>query len=400
MNQVTEASTLLPRAIRAGEVILPTGTLLDGVVEIADGRIAWAGRYRDYSPEQDVPLLDATHLILAPGFIDLHTHGGGGYDPVAGDASALPEMSRFYAQHGVTGFLASAWGKHDQILHAIDLAVEAMRTAPLPGATLLGIFLEGPFLSPDYPGAFQPESIVPPDPDLFAHYLARAQGLIRLMTLAPERPRAGEVIRAALTQGVIVAAGHTGATADEIAHAAVLGVRHATHMFNAMSPLHHRAPNAVGAILADPHYTAEIICDGIHVHPTVVQILVQTKGAERVALITDSIRAAGLPGGQYSMADGDITVSNGSVRLADGTLAGSILTMDRAVANMIAFAGVSLADAVAMASTTPARILGIADRTGAIAAGLAADLILLDGDLRVVQTVAGGRVVYTVDEPV
>lgn len=387
--------------IHAGRVALPGGMLEDGWVLVEEGRIVAVGGRdelgaRLHALSSGAPVLDFPALTVAPGFIDLHTHGGGGADTISGDANALAAMAAFYAGHGVTGFLAAAWGVREQIERAIDLAVAAGANPPA-GAQILGIFLEGPFLSPHWPGAFQRLSILAPDAALFQAWVERAHGLLRLVTLAPELPGARAIVEIARRNGIVVAAGHTGATFAEIVEARVWGVQHATHMFNAMSPLHHRKPGTVGAILADPEYTAEIIADGIHVHPAVVRMLVALKGHEKVALITDSIRAAGLADGIYAMADGDIIVANGSARLADGTLAGSMLTMDRAVANMVDFAGVSLLDALRMASATPAAILGIGERKGAIKPGMDADLVLLDENLGVVCTIVGGRVVYHVD---
>lgn len=372
--------------------------LKDGVVHIEDGRILNVGRRSDFGELPDAvagaTVLECPSLTLAPGFIDLHTHGGGGKDPISGEPDALPVMAAFYASHGVTGFLASAWGTQSQIELAIDLALHFSANPAANGAAMLGIYLEGPFLSPQWPGAFQPQSILPPEPRLFSAWLERAQTQLKLVTLAPELPGAQQIVEIARRNNVVVAAGHTGATYEQIVKASGWGVRHATHMFNAMSPLNHRSPGAVGAILSDPEYTAEIIADGIHVHPSVVRMLVDMKGSSKVALITDSIRAAGLPDGAYGMEDGGIVVANGSARLPNGTLAGSMLTMDCAVANIIDFAGVNLSDALLMASATPAAILGIGNRKGTIAPGMDADMVLLDEHLQIACTIVGGRIVY------
>jgi N-acetylglucosamine-6-phosphate deacetylase len=340
-------------------------------------------------------LIDAPHCTLAPGLIDIHTHGGGGAQAIDGTPEALARLAAFYAAHGVTGFLATVGGAHEHILAGID-AVVAARNQPPRGAAILGLHLEGPFLNPARPGAFRPESIVPPNPALLGSYLERGQGLVRLITLAPELSGAADVIRLARAHDVVCGAGHTQATWDEMQDAMALGVSHVIHTFNAMAALHHREPGVLGATLADERLTAEIIADGIHVHPGAVRLLVRAKGADGVALITDSIGAAGMPDGEYAFEEQAITVAAGAARLADGTLAGSMLTMDQGVANLLAFGAADLAEAVIMGSTTPAHVLGLHGQKGQIAPGADADLVAFDDQLQVRWAMVGGEVVFRV----
>ncbi|MBI3764428.1 MAG: N-acetylglucosamine-6-phosphate deacetylase, partial [Chloroflexi bacterium] len=336
----------------------------------------------------------ARNLTVAPGLIDVHTHGAGGAQAIDGTPESLAKLSAFYARHGVTGFLATIAGANESIERGIGGVVEFLRGETPPGAAILGIHLEGPFINPARPGAFRPETIVPPDSTLLERYLDRAAGHMRLITLAPELDGALDLVRRAAARGIVVSAGHSQATWDEMRRAFDAGLRHATHTFNAMSGLHHRDPGILGAALADDRFTAEIIADGIHVHPAMVRLLVRAKRVERAVLITDSVGAAGLPEGTYHFEEMEITVSAGSARLANGTLAGSVLTMDRGVANLVAFGAASLPEAIAMGSLNPARAIGLGNRKGCVAPGMDADLIALDDDLQVRWTMVGGRMVY------
>ena len=261
-------------------------------------------------------------------------------------------------------------------------------------AAVLGVYLEGPFINPERRGAFPLDTIVAPDTKLLARYIERANGQLRLLTLAPELPHADEIMEVAAAHGVVCAAGHSAATWEQMQQVVDLGVRHATHTFNAMGTLHHREPGLLGAALADDRVNAEIIADGVHVHPAVVRILVRSKRVAGVVLITDSIAAAGLPPGSYHTGGLDITVADGIARLRDGTLAGSTLTMDRGVANLVAGGAASLAEALAMGSYHAARVIGLHDRKGHIAVRRDADLIGLDDALTIQWTMVGGELVY------
>ncbi len=340
----------------------------------------------------DRPLLDATGHTLLPGFIDIHVHGGADCDTMDATPTALATMGRFFAQHGVTGYLPTTiTAPHAEIRAAVaTVATTVAATADhVPtGARILGVHVEGPYISPRYPGAQPPQHIRAPALDEFAELVAA--GPVRMITLAPEVAGAQALVKAAREQGVIAVWGHTDATYAACTAAADWGITQATHSYNAMRGLHHREPGTLGATLTLDSIYAQLIADNIHVHPAAMQLLARCKGVERTVLITDAMRAAGLPDGEYELGGQTVTVAAGACRLADGTLAGSILTMDRALQNFMAATGLSLAEAWPATSRTAAQSLGIADQLGTIAPGYQGDLVLLDQSLGVVATVVAG----------
>jgi N-acetylglucosamine-6-phosphate deacetylase len=347
------------------------------------------------SSVSNLPGLDATDCTVLPGFIDVHIHGSNGYDMMDATPTALREISRFLARHGVTGFLATTMTAPPPPTLAAVRNAAAVNDETLPGARLLGVHLEGPYLSPQFPGA-QP-AIYLRDPDLEEFQTLVAAGPVRLITLAPERPGAHQLIDAACRQNVVVVLGHTAATYEETIAAVRQGVTQATHTFNAMTGLHHRKPGVVGAVLSSDDIFAQIIPDNIHVHPAVMSVLARCKGPDRTLLITDAIRATGLPEGETELGGQLVVVRDGACRLADGTLAGSIVTMDRALRNFLAAAGWSLSYGWPVSSRTAATALGLEDELGMVAPGYRADLVLLDRDLEVAATMVGGRLVYLRD---
>ncbi|CAN5625816.1 N-acetylglucosamine-6-phosphate deacetylase [soil metagenome] len=380
--------------IRAGGVV--TAGRVDGpaTVAVADGVVAAVSAGHDTEPCDGEPVLDAGDLILAPGMIDLHTHGANGAQAANGTPRDLAEMAEFFAAHGVTGFLASIGGDQASIENGLQ-AVAAFASERLDGrgARCLGAHLEGPFINPHSAGAFPVDTVVAPDPFLLDHYLQLARGWVKVVTIAPELPGALPLIKRAFAAGVVCAAGHSLADAAQMERGIEAGIRHVTHMYNAMKPLHHRDPGIVGVTLTDDRVSAEVIVDGVHVDPYAVRLLLAAKGVERTAVITDSIGAAGLADGSYDFAGRGVTVADGAARLSDGALAGSVITMDQALRTLVDVVGVSLGAAVVSVSETPARILGREATSGRIAAGMVADLVALDADLRVAWTMVGGQLV-------
>ena len=318
-----------------------------GAVRIVSGHIA------EVAPRLDpgsMPELDATGCTLLPGLIDVHVHGAAGYDTMDASQEALQAMAAFFARHGVTAFLATTMtAPHAETLAAVRGAA-AYR--PESGARLLGVHLEGPYLSPKFPGAQLAEAIRLPDPAEF-HELADA-GPVCMITLAPEQLGAPALMAAARERGIVVVAGHTDATYTEIESAVDLGLNMATHTYNAMSGLHHRKPGTLGAVLSDDRIYAQLIADNIHVHPAAMDILARCKGPDRTVLITDAMRATGLPEGEYDLGGQMVTVREDQCRLADGTLAGSVLTLERGLANFMAASGWPLDKAWPAASRTAA----------------------------------------------
>lgn len=378
-------------AICHGRVVTPVGILAPATVVIEGARIT------EIIPGEARPagarLIDAAGCVVAPGFIDVHVHGGAGYDTMDATPAALRGMAEFFASHGVTGFLpTTVAAEHAALLKAVENV--AAQQGKLPdGARVLGVHLEGPYLSHAHPGAQPPQHIRPADPAEYSQLFAWDN--VRLVSLAPEIPANRALIEYAMAHGAAVAVGHSGATYDEVMEAVALGVSQACHTFNGMTGLHHREPGTVGAVLTSDEIYAQVIVDLVHVHPAVVRLLLRAKGIERVILITDAMRAAGLADGEYELAGQMVHVQRGVACLARGnSLAGSVLTMDQAVRNMLAVSKLPLEDVLLMASGVPARALKLDHELGAIQAGYYADLVLLDQDMRARQTIVQGELIY------
>jgi len=384
-------ATLLHNAV----VCAPQGVLEEGWVLVEGGLVARVGQGRP-PPETGAKRIDVGGRLLAPGLIDLHVHGAVGHDAMDATPGTLERMARFYARHGVTAFLATTTtGSPEATMAALRNVAEVMG-AGTGGAALLGAHLEGPYLNSRRAGAQNSSYIRDPDPGEYRDLLGT--GVVRLVTLAPELPGSEDLIRFALAQGAVVSAGHTLASYQEMCRAVELGVTQVTHLFNGMEPLHHRRPGAVGAALVMDRLRCQLIADQVHVHPPVLDLVFRLKGADGVILITDAMRAAAMPDGQYDLGALTVTVQEGVVRLPDGALAGSTLTLERALANMMACANLSLPKALPMATSTPARALGLEARKGAILAGRDADLIVLGDGLKVRQTMVAGEIVYQSDD--
>ncbi|MCL4858984.1 MAG: N-acetylglucosamine-6-phosphate deacetylase [Caldilineaceae bacterium] len=371
-----------------------TGGMVDVSVTANGGRIAGLHAPSGLPPTA-LTTLDAEGYTVLPGFVDVHIHGSDGVDVMDASPAGLATLASFLATHGVTSFLATTMtAPHDAIRNAVA-AVATYMANPSAGARILGVHVEGPYISPHFPGA-QPASLIrPPNLTEFAELLAA--GPVRMITLAPEAPGAHALIRAAVAVGITVALGHTNASYEECQAASALGVRQATHTYNAMRGLHHREPGALGAVLSNDALYAQLIADFVHVHPAGIQILARCKGVERMVLITDAMRAAGLGPGDYELGGQPVKVADGECRLADGVLAGSILTMDQALRNFIAATGLSLAEAWPVSSRTPAHSIGFGAEVGTLTPGAYADLVLLDARLQVVATVVAGEIVYLRD---
>jgi N-acetylglucosamine-6-phosphate deacetylase len=369
---------------------IPRGTaLLDGAAIVA------AGPADEVGCPAGAQVIDAAGLILAPGFIDLQFNGGFGLD-FTDDPSCIWRAAARLPRYGVTAFLPTIITAPPDRVPGGQAALAAGRPADFAGAVPLGLHVEGPFLNVQRKGAHNPRHLRPPTLDAVRDW--RPETGVRLVTLAPELPGALEVVRALAARGVLVSAGHSAATYDQAQAAFDAGLRYGTHLFNAMPPLAHRDPGLPGALMTDPRATVGLIADGIHTHPAIVKLIWQAVGNRRLNLVTDAMAALGMPAGKHVLGDFEVTVDATSARLSDGTLAGSILSMDQALRNLIAFAGCSLADALPTITTVPARALGLDGQRGRIAAGCIADLALLTPDLRVRTTIVEGRVVYTANE--
>ncbi len=336
--------------------------------------------------------------ILAPGFVDIHMHGGAGFDVMRATPGELPHLNKFLTRHGVTGYFPTTVAAPlDQTCRALERLADAIQAAADSPASdgdavqarPLGIHLEGPFLSHLRRGVHPPEYLVEPTVEIFERLWQAARGYVRMLTIAPELPGALEVIAEAARRKVCVSIGHSDAGLDAARAGVRAGALHATHTFNAMRPLDHREPGILGEVLVDPKLTADIIVDGIHVAPEVVQLFLQAKGLERSVLITDATAAAGMPDGTYQLGPIQVEVKDGKCTM-DGKLAGSVLTMDRAVRNVTQFAGWSLRDAVRAATLNPTLAVGLAQH-GHLTPGAEANIAVLspDGDVR--KTIVRGR---------
>lgn len=337
--------------------------------------------------------MDLDGKLLIPGFMDIHTHGGDGVDVNGADKAGFCRIGRFFAAHGVTGWLCSILTDTEaQTLQSIAQARAAMAD-PAGGAPLLGIHLEGPFLSAQYKGAMPEHLLRTGDPALFYKYQQAAQGAIRYMTVSPEVEGVVEMI-AALRDQVAIAIGHSGADYETACAAIDAGARACTHTFNAMGLFHQHRPGIMGAVLERDVY-CEAICDGRHLHPGSVRMLLACKGYDRVVAITDSIQAAGLPDGHYKLGVNDVVVVDGDAKLADtGVRAGSTLTMDQALKNLVRFTGQPVERVLPLLTLQPAKVIGMDQAKGSIAPGKDGDLVVLNDALDVMETYIAGVRVY------
>jgi len=374
----------------------PLEEIQQAILFVEDGMITEISSRSAKEIPNNIARVDFDDAAIAPGYVDIHMHGGTGLDVMSASQAELPRLGKFLATHGVTGYFPTTVAAPlDQTCAALERLAAAIEagTAGSNGDSVqarpLGIHLEGPFLSHKRRGVHPPENLVLPSVDIFERFWQASRGHIRMMTIAPELPGALEVIAEAAARNVCVSIGHSDAEMS-IAQAAVnAGARHATHTFNAMRPLDHRDPGILGEVLTDNQIGADIIADGIHVSPAIVKLFLQAKGVERAVLITDAIAAAGMPDGRYQLGPIQVDVKDGKCT-TDGRLAGSTLTMDRAVRNVTEFANWSLRDAVQAATLNPARAVGLAQRHGILAPGVEATFVVLSPAGEVLRTVVRG----------
>ncbi len=373
----------------------PTATVEHPLVLVAEGKIVEITVQQARPVPAGTQTLDLGDSVIAPGYIDLHIHGSAGFDVMDDSADALPAVERLLARHGVTGYypttvtapLDTTLRALGRLADAIELRTHADKTAERR-ACPLGIHLEGPFISHTRKGVHPAAHLLPPRVETFERFWQATRGHVRMMTIAPELEGAAEVIVEAARRGVCVSLGHSDADFDAAERGVAAGARHATHTFNAMRPLDHRDPGILGAVLTDSRLSADIIADGVHLDPAIVKLFAHAKGLEQTVLITDATAATGMPDGRYHLGSLEVEVKDGRC-MADGRLAGSVLTMDRAVRNLSRFAGWSLSHAVAAASRNPARIAGFANK-GFLAAGADADFVVLNSAGEVLRTFVGG----------
>jgi N-acetylglucosamine-6-phosphate deacetylase len=368
----------MAHTLTARRLVTPQGTIDHPVITVEDGLI------RSIEPAST----SSNDTTLTATFFDIHTHGAASHDVMEGTPEALTTVSRFLATRGVGQYLpTTVTAPVDKTLRSLEGIANAIEAPVRGAATPIGIHLEGPFISHAKRGVHPPADILEPSIELFDRFQQAARGHIRLMTIAPEIPGAVELIEHAAKQGVRLSLGHSNATEPETMAGIVAGASSATHTYNAMRPLNHREPGILGTVLDDDRLFAELICDGVHVAPELVRLWLKAKGAAKAILVTDSMSAAGMPEGKYMLGTFEVTVADGRA-LSNGVLSGSVLTMDRAVANVQRFTGASLATAVGLASTNPAALLSV---DLALAPGKAANFNVFDAEGQLRSTILYGQ---------
>jgi N-acetylglucosamine-6-phosphate deacetylase len=383
------ATTLL----HVGKAITPKGEIADAGILIRDGEIEMVGPRAAMELPGGAEEVQADESTAIPGFVDVHIHGTGGRDVMEADEAALSTITGRLAAFGTTSLLATTvTASAEQTIRAVEgiaKYISGQYQTNNARAEILGIHFEGPFLSKARRGVHAAEWLQLPSAELLQRFLQAASGNARILTIAPELLGAMPCIDAARSLGMVVSIGHTDATYEQARAAVAHGAHHATHVYNAMRPFTHRDPGVIGAVLTTPEVTAELIADGIHVDEIAMKVLLQAKGAQSVILISDGISATGMPDGKYMLGGLEVTVSGGVCRNAEGRLAGSTLTLDRALRNIVSL-GIPLADTVRMLTLNPATLLGIEFKKGALRTGADADIVLLNDALGIERVWARG----------
>lgn len=384
--------------ISNGTIITPFQSLENKAISIEKGKITAIKERKVMDIPAGVEVIDAGNGFVVPGFIDIHVHGGGGSDVMDGGYEAVKQVATTHSRFGTTAFLPTTMTmSKDKIIGSLKSIHEAFIKGT-GAAEILGVHLEGPYISSEKKGAQKEKDIKKASIGEFLEFNQASGNLIRIVTLAPEKPGAIDLIRWLHKNEIIASVGHSNATYKQVQEGIKAGLTHVTHTFNAMREFNHREPGVVGAALSSPKLILEMIADGIHLHPVAMKILIKIKEIGKIVLITDAMRAASKPEGTYNLGGQEVTVVRGQARLKDGTLAGSVLTMDKAVCNMVDKVGVSLMEAIQMATTSPARCLGVESKKGSLEPGKDADIVILNKKLKVELTMVKGKIVYKREE--
>jgi N-acetylglucosamine-6-phosphate deacetylase len=378
-------------ALLGGTIITPFREIFNGGIVISGEKIYAVGKGPDLEIPDNYELIDVSGRIICPGFVDLLVHGGGGYGFSDESSDTIQSISDYFLKHGSTSMLASLHAKPvDAMLSDLERTAEYIRNNP--SSNIKGIHMEGPYLNTALKGAMNENYLLKPTVESFKKILRAAGGYLRMMTIAPELPGALDVIREASFNSVVCSIGHSMADYENIDAAIDNGAAHVTHMFNAMKPMHHRNPSVItGALLRD-ELKIELIADTFHVHPAMMELLLKVKTPKGIILITDSIRAGGLHSGETQFSDQKVIVDKDTAKLEDGTLAGSTLTLNKAVKNIVETTGTRLTDAVRMATLNPSKVIGAGK--GILASGKQADIVVLDENYDVVYTILAGKIRY------
>ena len=381
-------------AIEAGTLLTPLQRLSPGRVIIHGSSIAEVGPRDAIEIPAGADTIDASQLIVTPGFIDPHIHGCGGVDVMDGTLETLNAVSRIVARHGTTSFLATTVSSPIEILNDVVEKLGNVVTKPFEGAQPLGIHLEGPFISTAKRGTHRAANIATPDASLLDNWIRSSGQAIRLLTVAPELDGIAAVLMLARRWGITVGMGHSNATLEQAHAAAEHGIGYAVHTFNAMREFSHREPGIVGEVLSNDGIVAEIIADGVHVDPAVVRLFSRAKHKTGVLLVTDAVSATDMPDGSYVLGTDTVNVVNGVCRDAEGRLAGSTLSQEIALRNFVQWSGWTLEDALLGLTLNPAKALNLAKK-GVLEAGADADIAIMDRNFRVAKTFVGGKLVWT-----
>jgi N-acetylglucosamine-6-phosphate deacetylase len=378
-----------------GKVVTKHHCIEDGMVVVEDKKILFVGNQTDFSGDDpEMKIISYPNSLIIPGMIDIHVHGNANLDVMDGNVDSLQGIAKSLCSYGVTSFLATTMTMPIEKIMQASQAVLDYQKREEPYAQLIGVHLEGPFISPKQKGAQKEEDILHPTESNLLQILDLLQEQLRVVTLAPEIPHALEAIHLLTSQSTICSIGHTDATIEEANKGLVAGANHFTHLFNAMSGLHHREPGAVGSAFFNHEASCDVIADMVHVHPSAVKIAFEQKTREKLLLISDGMRAIGMGDGTFELGGQKVNVHRCIARLDDGNLAGSTLTLNRAVQNMIQTVGTSIVDAVYMASTAPAKKLGIDIAKGSLEIGKDADIVVLSDNFDVNLTMIQGQLVY------
>jgi N-acetylglucosamine-6-phosphate deacetylase len=379
--------------ITNAQAVTPGGVAPAVSIVIEQGRVTAISAGQTGAPAK-ARRLDAQGNLVLPGFIDVHIHGGRGYDVMDGTVEAVHGLASHLAAHGVTGFLATTVTATQDDTLAAAAVVRQARAAGSPGAAILGMHIEGPYINPRRPGAQNLACIRPPSIAEIDQVIAASGDCVRLVTLAPELEGGHDMVRHLRRRGIVASIGHSDATYEQALAALDAGVTHVTHVFNAMRPFQHRDPSIPVVALTDARCMAELIADGLHVHPGAARLLIQARGPQGVVLISDAMRGAGLPFGCYRLGAHDVWTSENGARTASGQLAGSLLTLEVALRNVLSWTHLPLHTALAMTSLNQARELGLSDRKGSLEIGKDADLVICTPDYQALTTLVEGRVVF------
>lgn len=358
---------------------------------VEDGVIAKIGKIKKGSVTG--AFLDAEGRIIAPGFIDVHIHGGGGADTLDGKKESLQAISRTCARFGTTSFVATTFFRPNKDNRHLEIAAENVG-CDLGGANLLGVHLEGPFISPIKRGMISPNSICTPSLQVFEEILKNTKGSLKIMTIAPEINGSLDIIRGLVSRGIIASFGHSNASYEETLKGIETGISNVTHLFNAMSSIHHRAPGPLLAIFGTQGLAVQIIPDGVHLHPSVLKFAFEVLGPNRCITITDGMQATGLPDGKYIYNGIEYESKDGTARYLSGALIGTTLGLVQQLLRLMKFTNCPLETAIKTVTENPAKLLKVEDRKGTIAVGKDADLVILDNNYSAWSTIVGGKIVY------